>query len=182
MVVLLIVLAVVIGSLWQQIRGLRDRIEMLERAKVNGTVVNASPWSQPAASLQEVAEQDLATALPPEPEPDPVATLIAGQEPWATVTHEQPAAEADLLPEGVRRVGGAGFEDIFGRRLPIWAGGVTLAIAGFLIVKYSIQAGLLSPLVRVVLGLLFGGGLIGGAEAALRRKVPRTAYQPVHLV
>ncbi|WP_174286695.1 hypothetical protein [Sphingomonas bacterium] len=40
---------------------------------------------------------------------------------------------------------GFGFEDIFGRRLPIWAGGVTLAVAGFLIVKYSIDAGLLYP-------------------------------------
>ncbi|PNQ01733.1 DUF2339 domain-containing protein [Sphingobium sp. SA916] len=60
------------------------------------------------------------------------------------------------------------FEDLFGRRLPIWAGGVTLAVAGVLLVKYSIDAGLLAPLVRVVLGLLFGGALIGGAEAALR--------------
>ncbi|WP_255325915.1 MULTISPECIES: DUF2339 domain-containing protein [Sphingobium] len=60
------------------------------------------------------------------------------------------------------------FEELFGHRLPIWAGGVTLAVAGVLLVKYSIDAGLLSPLVRVALGLLFGGGLIGGAEAALR--------------
>ena len=61
-----------------------------------------------------------------------------------------------------------GFEELFGRRLPIWAGGVTLAVAGVLLVKYSIDAGLLSPLVRIVLGLLFGGALIGCAEAALR--------------
>ncbi|WP_176593737.1 DUF2339 domain-containing protein [Sphingobium sp. EM0848] len=63
-----------------------------------------------------------------------------------------------------------GFEDLFGRRLPIWAGGVTLAVAGVLLVKYSIDAGLLSPLVRVVLGLLFGAALIGGAEVALRQE------------
>ncbi|WP_425229554.1 DUF2339 domain-containing protein [Sphingomonas sp.] len=63
-----------------------------------------------------------------------------------------------------------GFEDIFGRKLPIWAGGVTLAVCGFLIVKYSIDAGLLSPLVRVIGGLLFGLGLIAGAEAALQNE------------
>ena len=62
------------------------------------------------------------------------------------------------------------FEDIFGRKLPIWAGGVTLAVCGFLIVKYSIDAGLLSPLVRVLGGLLFGSGLIAGAEAALQNE------------
>ena len=59
---------------------------------------------------------------------------------------------------------------MFGRKLPIWAGGVTLAVCGFLIVKYSIDAGLLSPLVRVIFGLLFGTGLIAGAEAALRQE------------
>lgn len=59
-------------------------------------------------------------------------------------------------------------EDLFGRRLPIWAGGITLAVAGFFIVKLSIEAGLLSPSVRVIGGLIFGAALIGGAELALR--------------
>ena len=61
-----------------------------------------------------------------------------------------------------------GFEDLFGRRLPIWAGGVTLAVAGFLVVKYSIDTGLLSPVVRVVLGLIFATALIVAGEIALR--------------
>ena len=32
-------------------------------------------------------------------------------------------------------------EDVFGRRLPIWAGGVTLAVAGVFLVRYSIERG-----------------------------------------
>ena len=60
------------------------------------------------------------------------------------------------------------FEDIFGRRLPIWAGGVTLAVAGVLLVRYSIEAGLLSPSVRVALSFLFGTGLLVAAELAYR--------------
>jgi uncharacterized membrane protein len=67
----------------------------------------------------------------------------------------------------------AGFEDLFGRRLPIWAGGVTLAIAGVLIVKYAIDIGLigrlLTPAMRVALAMVFGGGLIAGAEWAHAR-------------
>lgn len=62
------------------------------------------------------------------------------------------------------------FEDIFGRLLPIWAGGVTLAVAGFFLVKYSIEQGLLGPQVRVALGFLFGGLLLGGAELAYRNE------------
>ena len=59
-------------------------------------------------------------------------------------------------------------EDIFGRRLPIWAGGIALAISGVFLVRYSIERGLITPLLRVVMAFLFGFGLIGGAEAAYR--------------
>ncbi len=75
-------------------------------------------------------------------------------------------AEPETGPDESRRP--TGFEDLFGRRLPIWAGGITLLVAAVLLVKYSIDAGLLSPWVRVTLGLLFGGALIGAAEGARR--------------
>ncbi|WP_375196946.1 DUF2339 domain-containing protein [Sphingobium sp.] len=81
----------------------------------------------------------------------------------------EPTGQSCPPPAGPARPS-FGFEELFGRRLPIWAGGVTLAVAGVLLVKYSIDAGLLSPLVRILLGLLFGGALIGGAEVALRQE------------
>ncbi len=55
------------------------------------------------------------------------------------------------------------FEQQFGARLPVWIGGVALALAGFFMVKYSIEAGFLSPAVRVVLGIIFGAGLLCAA-------------------
>lgn len=60
------------------------------------------------------------------------------------------------------------FEDLFGRRLPIWAGGIALAVAGFFLVRYSIEAGLITPSVRVMLGFAFGLALLAAAEAAFR--------------
>jgi uncharacterized membrane protein len=64
----------------------------------------------------------------------------------------------------------ARFEDLFGKTLPIWAGGITLAIAGVLIVRYAIDLGffarVFTPGVQVVAGILFGLGLVGGAEYA----------------
>ncbi|SKB48843.1 DUF2339 domain-containing protein [Sphingopyxis flava] len=64
------------------------------------------------------------------------------------------------------------FEDLFGKTLPIWAGGVTLAIAGVLIVRYAMDAGffarVFTPGVQIAAGLLFGLVLIGGAEYARR--------------
>lgn len=45
--------------------------------------------------------------------------------------------------------------------LPVWIGGVALALAGAFMVKYSIETGLLSPSVRLTLGGLFGVLLLG---------------------
>jgi uncharacterized membrane protein len=56
------------------------------------------------------------------------------------------------------------FEQQFGARLPVWIGGVSLAFAGFFMVKYSIEIGLLSPMVRIVLGIIFGLGLLYAAN------------------
>lgn len=82
----------------------------------------------------------------------------------------EPVAIAAAATEGGGGRPSFSFEDIFGRKLPIWAGGITLAVATVLFVKYSIEVGLLSPLVRVVLGMIFGSGLIAGAEWARSRE------------
>ena len=95
---------------------------------------------------------------------EPVPEII--EERWA---QPQPEFQDPDVPKEPRWRGlGIGFEDLFGRRLPIWAGGITLAIAGMLIVKLSIDSGLLTPPIRVLSGLLFGAALIAGAEGALR--------------
>src|SRR3546814_20581059 len=64
--------------------------------------------------------------------------------------------------------------DLFGKTLPIWAGGITLAIAGVLIVRYAIELGffarVFTPGVQVIAGMLFGLLLIGGAEYAWRNE------------
>ena len=120
-----------------------------------------APAAEPAAPLAMAEPPALTAEAPVEPEmwvPQPVLETVEPE--------PEPAAEA---PEE-ERVGGFGFEELFGRRLPIWAGGITLAVAGMLIVKLSIEAGLLSPPVRVIMGTIFGLLLIGGAELALRQE------------
>lgn len=58
----------------------------------------------------------------------------------------------------------------FAQNWLIWAGGVTVAIAGVFLVKYGIEYGLLGPTQRIVAGLLFGLGLIASAEWLFRRE------------
>ena len=58
----------------------------------------------------------------------------------------------------------AGFEQQFGARLPVWIGGIALALAGFFLVKYSIDNNLLSPAVRLTLGGMLGVALLYSAQ------------------
>ena len=60
------------------------------------------------------------------------------------------------------------FEEIFGRQLPIWGGGIALAIAGLFLVRWSIEMGMLTRAFRVTMGFAFGTLLLGAAELAYR--------------
>lgn len=168
MIFLLTVGLIVLGVI---LMDTRSRVKMLE-ARLRGEDLPARPdWERqpariipdtPAAAVPETVEIAPPEALQEEAPPAQAEDFAEAQP--AENPAEPPAPPA---PPAKPRIG---FEDLFGRKLPIWAGGITLAIAGVLLVKYSIDAGLLSPLVRVVLGLLFGVGLIAGAELALRQE------------
>jgi uncharacterized membrane protein len=68
------------------------------------------------------------------------------------------------------------FETFFGAKLPIWIGGIALILAGFFLVRYSIEKGLLGPGVRSVMAAVFGITLLFASEAA--RRIPRFAEDP----
>jgi uncharacterized membrane protein len=148
---LLIVFSVLLAALWQEVRRLRARIDLLEAATDYAPAV---PWPSTDAIMPVPSPV-------PEPEAMPVPPPVVMPEP-------EPVPDPVALPDPVTAPS-SGFEEMFGRRLLIWAGGLTLAVAGVLIVRYSIEAGLLSPWVRVLFGLAFGTGLIGAGEVALRR-------------
>ncbi len=68
-------------------------------------------------------------------------------------------------------------ESRLGARWAVWVGGIALALGGVFMVKYSIDAGLLSPAVRLVMAALFGLVLMAGGEFVRRRAVPLIADQ-----
>lgn len=116
-------------------------------------------------------------ARQPESEPRPRAAAVVAQPPRPRIEQPvppapQPAPIADAGP-------GLSFESLIGGRLPIWIGGVALVLAGFFLVRYSIEAGLLGPTTRTVLAALFACALIAGSEVTRRiaatRDDPRVA-------
>src|SRR5213595_1911300 len=63
-----------------------------------------------------------------------------------------------------------GFEERIGTRWVVWVGGLTLALGGFFMVRYSIDAGLLGPGVRVLLGGAFALALLAAGEWTRRKE------------
>ncbi|MBB5705609.1 DUF2339 domain-containing protein [Sphingopyxis panaciterrulae] len=126
------------------------------------------------------------TAPSAKPEPPVRATALAGAPtPAALKKIERPARRTEQKTPASKPAPQpktpaapinftARFETLFGKTLPIWAGGITLAIAGVLIVRYAIDLGffarVFTPGVQVIAGILFGLGLIGGAEYAWRNE------------
>ena len=53
--------------------------------------------------------------------------------------------------------------DSFGRHLVVWIGGVAIILSGFFLVKYSVESGLLSPMVRVGLSVVLANMLLVAA-------------------
>ncbi|MBT2189116.1 DUF2339 domain-containing protein [Sphingobium nicotianae] len=170
---LFLVTLVLAALLWNT----RNRLARLERLFQQG-MPDAEPAPEPDQRRSAVIVDRPAAAAEPAPvrrsaiivdAPPPVEPAPTMEEPDApaepVLAVPLPAAEPAQQP--VRA--STSFEDLFGRKLPIWAGGITLIVAAVLLVKYSIDAGLLSPTVRVLLGLVFGAGLIGGAEVARRK-------------
>jgi len=124
-----------------------------------------------------VATAEPFVAPPPrEPAPPP-----AGEEiPHAAARVVTSAAQAANAPPAPARTGRAvpaiQLEALIGGSLPIWIGGAALVLAGFFLVRYSIESGLLGPAVRTLLAALFGAALIAASEAA--RRLPATAEDP----
>ncbi|HKN42046.1 MAG TPA: DUF2339 domain-containing protein, partial [Sphingomicrobium sp.] len=131
-----------------------------------------APVEAPAGVQADALEAEPLRIEPAEPEilyaelrsSEPAEDAIAAEPVESVVAHDA-ATELDKPSPS-----SFSFEELFGRKLPIWAGGITLAVAGMLIVKLSIEAGLLSPPVRVIMGSIFGFALIGAAELALRQE------------
>jgi uncharacterized membrane protein len=135
---------------FNQVAILRARLDALQ------TTPEPRPIPPPLTPLQE-PEQTPATASPG----------IAAEQP---ATSEEPAPAADAAASSTTAMPpplpppDPGFEERIGTRWVVWIGGMTLALGGFFLVRYSIEAGLIGPGVRIILGGLFALALLAAGE------------------
>ncbi len=155
-----------------RIRQLEARIQELQNA-LAGKVLTA----ETGESIPATDSMALAARQPVEEEPKAVI------EDTSAPDTEQPALAAnnvaDVVEEETTPLAGQtsvqtkeSLESTIGARWAVWVGGIALALGGVFMVKYSIESGLLSPSVRLVLAALFGLVLIAAGEVIRRRAAP----------
>jgi len=149
-----------------QATDLRRRLSALE-----GALHTPRPIQPPPLTPQQEMEQTLAAATPrttepPSPDAELAPPLVADQAaPPPIDAGAAPAAAPPPLPTAQ-----PGLEERLGTRWVVWIGGLALALGGFFMVRYSIEAGLLGPGVRVFLGGLFALALLGTGEWTRRKE------------
>ncbi|MDA9423497.1 DUF2339 domain-containing protein [Bradyrhizobium sp. CCBAU 53380] len=148
---------------------LRRRLNALEEMLYAQRPIQPPPLP---AQVQAEAPATAASEPPPlapeaETAPPPLVTEELSPPPLAT----SPQADAPPpLPAPAPDIREPGFEERLGTRWVVWIGGLALALGGFFMVRYSIEAGLLGPGVRVFLGGLFAAALLGAGEWTRRKE------------
>ncbi|MFD1788046.1 DUF2339 domain-containing protein [Sphingomonas floccifaciens] len=157
---LLLVIAVLVALAagWQRLRRLEAEVADLRARLERAHVEPARAPEQPPLRAEYAADVAAFVRTPtPLSEPTPAEPPPAGPPP------------AEWLPDPALPIPDRPtFESIVGARLPIWVGGAALVVAGFFLVRYSIDSGLLGPAVRVALAALFSILLVAGGELAGR--------------
>jgi uncharacterized membrane protein len=155
-----IVALIVARKTFNQAAVLRARLDAIE---AGGLQARPAPPSLPTheAPIAPSAASKTATETTREATPpiQPVAPPPIADIPATTPAPPPP------LPQP-----GPGFEERIGTRWVVWVGGLTLALGGFFMVRYSIDAGLLGPGVRTLLGGAFALALLAAGEWTRRKE------------
>jgi len=151
----------------------RSRLSALEASvnRLNELILNAAPEPAGRPVSAPPPQEPFEPAAPVasiRPSPDDIAAPEAGQ------MSEKPVdetASSEAPPEASAAAPGYGdFERRFGTQWVVWIGGLALALGGIFLVRYTIEAGLIGPRLRIMLGGLLAAALVGLGEYARRRE------------
>jgi uncharacterized membrane protein len=135
------------------------------------------------ARASSVAAAPVPPPIPPLAETEQAPPLVAEQ--WVPASQEQGAEAAAFDPDAAQKEAAApppppplpspppsdpGFEEQLGTQWVVWIGGLALALGGFFLVRYSIEAGLIGPRVRIMFGGIFALALLAAGEWTRRKE------------
>jgi len=157
-----------------QLRARLDRLEAARRSEAEVSDAAARIAAPPPLPIETPLAPEMSA---PSTQDQSGSTLaIPDAPPIAAAADTSEAAAAPPPPPSAT----PGFEERIGTRWVVWIGGLTLALGGFFLVRYSIEAGLVGPEVRVALGALFAAGLLAVGEWTRRREsIAQIAATPI---
>lgn len=157
MELLVLLLSVALFVLFLQLNSLKARVRLLERAG-SGLVVERAP--------PELADEIEEARMYAADEPESVAAGPFRSEPTLEPETEPLASPPPVsLSSPAEGLGGL-FERWVAGRLLIWIGGAALFVAGILLIRYSIEVGLITPAARMIGAGVFGLLLVAASEYA----------------
>jgi len=161
--VIAVVALVVARKAFNRVDELRRRLDAMEAV---ASAAAAKPITAPPPIPQQ-AETEQAPSLAAGPTREAVA-------PAEPSSFDLDAIRAEIAspspPQPAPQPADPGLEEQLGTRWVVWIGGLTLALGGFFLVRYSIEAGLVGPRVRIFCGGLFALALLAAGEWTRRKE------------
>jgi len=160
--VIAIVAFVLARKAFNQVTELRNRLDALERPAAATMAAAPPPLPTQEAPIAAPAAKNIRVETPETEAPERDSPSIQpGPAPQPTAARPLPPPIPPAQP---------GFEERLGTRWVVWVGGLTLALGGFFMVRYSIEVGLLGPGVRTIMGGLFALALLAAGEWTRRKE------------
>lgn len=182
--VAIIALFVIISRQQSRIGLIERELGALRSLVLSGAVPPAArPAEQIAAEGKADAEPMAAAAAEiasPAAVSEPVVRAPAAETAGEAVSGPWSTGEAGKAAEPVEPVAGAtapgkpDIETALGTRWAVWVGGIALALGGLFLIRYTIEAGIFGPGVRLTMAGVLGLVLVAGGEFIRRTgfKVP----------
>ncbi len=175
----------------RQLQGIEDKTPTVERPMPAGTESPAAATPPPQPTAAEPHAPPLPTierppAETPSPETAPEEVVVEAAPPLAAAAKTEaaveppaPPAEPPFTPPPPPAPSGPSkpfdWEGLVGVKLFSWIAGIALVLAAIFFLRYSVQQGWLSPVVRATVGLLAGSALIVVCELRVARDYAFTA-------
>ncbi|KAA3450884.1 DUF2339 domain-containing protein [Mesorhizobium sp. SARCC-RB16n] len=133
---------------------------------------DTAPVAGPEADIVSATITEQAPALVQATEAEiPAAESVPG--PWSAP--EAPPKTPDVAPATAAKAARqTDVETALGTRWAVWVGGIALALGGLFLIRYTIEAGIFGPGVRLTMAAVLGLVLVAGGEFIRRTgfKVP----------
>ncbi|MBZ9777231.1 DUF2339 domain-containing protein [Mesorhizobium sp. CO1-1-8] len=185
--VAIIALFVIISRQQSRIRLVERELGALRSLVLSGAVPpaakpseQATPDDAPTAVIPAVAaaadipspaiSEPVAAQAPAMEAGAPIGEFVSG--PWAP--SEPKAAEPAAPAAAAKATRQSDVETALGTRWAVWVGGIALALGGLFLIRYTIEAGIFGPGVRLAMAGVLGLVLVAGGEFIRRTgfKVP----------